>query len=220
MLDSLGKVLRDAGWDDLVEQCESAKLQISLAKSPDVVEAIAMMLHGAIEDRAENTMFFVVSREDAGLYHRNPFPKIVRYRFPSAIPDMVEAGRCLALDRNTACVFHCMRVCEVVLYSLAAHIGPSSFSESASLQANWDVVIKKIDNELKAAYKDRGDQFKGTYDFFSMTSNHMHALCKALRNDTMHANQSYDRTAAQEVLTATRRFAIYLATKSWDDVNR
>lgn len=39
--------------------------------------------------------------------------------FPSAYMDMVEAGRCLALNRNNAAIYHLMQVAEIGLRTLA-----------------------------------------------------------------------------------------------------
>ena len=45
--------------------------------------------------------------------------------FPSSKGDIDEAGKCLALDRGTACVFHLMRILEIGLQLLAAKLGIS-----------------------------------------------------------------------------------------------
>src|SRR5437588_7499290 len=52
-----------------------------------------------------------------------PFGQKVFDQFPSAIDDAVEASNCLALERNTAVVFHVMRVMEAGLKVLAAELG-------------------------------------------------------------------------------------------------
>jgi hypothetical protein len=48
------------------------------------------------------------------------FGEDVSDQFPSTILDIEEAGKCLAMSRNTSCVFHLMRVMEVGLRTLAA----------------------------------------------------------------------------------------------------
>jgi hypothetical protein len=64
--------------------------------------------------------------------------------FPSAYMDMVEAGRCLALNRNNAAVYHLMQVAEVGLRTLA-----------------WDrrVVVKrgKAQNEVPLEFAQWGE---------------------------------------------------------------
>src|SRR4051794_4802873 len=44
----------------------------------------------------------------------------VKAAFPSAMPDVLEVGNCLAAECNTAAVFHLMRVAEVGLRALAS----------------------------------------------------------------------------------------------------
>lgn len=64
-------------------------------------------------DEASSTLFFQVPARDAQLYEANfLFGDMVAVRFPSLSWEIAEAGKCLALERNTACVFHLMRVVE------------------------------------------------------------------------------------------------------------
>lgn len=50
------------------------------------------------------------------------FGEKVSLNFPSALEDIKEVGNCYATDRNTACVFHCMRVVEYGLRALAKRL--------------------------------------------------------------------------------------------------
>ena len=60
-------------------------------------------------------------------YYNAPalFGTEVKDHFPSATFDIKEAGNCYALSRNTACVFHLMRVLEIGLTVLGAVFGVS-----------------------------------------------------------------------------------------------
>jgi len=71
----------------------------------------------------------------------------VAERFPEAIFDMAEAGKCLALDRSTASVFHLMRVTEYGLNGVSVFLKIKD-----PLGPNWDQIIKSIDSELKTEY--------------------------------------------------------------------
>jgi hypothetical protein len=67
-----------------------------------------------------------------------PFGQTVALRFPTASFDIEEAGKCLALARPTACVFHSMRVMEVGVKALAKELkipyAPSWESTSIKLK--------------------------------------------------------------------------------------
>jgi hypothetical protein len=63
-----------------------------------------------------------VSKHPAGV-RRRVLGKEVFDAFPTANNDVSEAGMCLAFERGTACVMHCMRILEVGLVALAADLG-------------------------------------------------------------------------------------------------
>lgn len=60
-----------------------------------------------------NVLLSTVKRPDPLLSERSI------YAFPSAYMDVVEAGRCLALNRNNAAIYHLMQVAEIGLRTLA-----------------------------------------------------------------------------------------------------
>ena len=71
------------------------------------------------------------------------FGKDVRVAFPSAIIDIEEAGKCLAFERWTACVFHLMRVMETGL-----HVLGDSLNLPLTTNRSWDAVLRKCGEEL------------------------------------------------------------------------
>ena len=64
-----------------------------------------------------------------------PFGPAVAAKFPDAEYDIVEASKCLAVDRTTACVFHLMRALDFALAFLSAHLGSTVRSGSANLNS-------------------------------------------------------------------------------------
>jgi hypothetical protein len=69
------------------------------------------------------------------------FGSRVAEKFPMAEYDIEEAGKCLALQRPTACVMHLMRVLEIGLQSLAKELG-------APDQENWNTTLNHVDRLL------------------------------------------------------------------------
>jgi hypothetical protein len=56
---------------------------------------------------------------------------------------MREAGKCLALGNNTACVFHCMRIMEAALVPLGKAL-------SVDPATNWNNALNQIEKEIRS----------------------------------------------------------------------
>jgi hypothetical protein len=98
------------------------------------------------------------------------FGERVEQAFPSARSDIVEAGRCLALNRNNAAVYHLVRVAEVGLRALAwdrrvqprNRIGnplPLELSEWGKLISLVEGKIKEIQNWRASLVREEAHQF-------------------------------------------------------------
>jgi hypothetical protein len=169
---------------------------------PQISDAI-LEVSTRLRDELEARKLYVVSAERSAYVSDNQFSSLVRDRFPDAIPDMDEAARCFAFERPTACIFHLMRVTEYGINSIAELLGMTDHNPT------WEPIIKKIDAELKADYKDR--KFKGNQDFLANATTHLHAVKVAWRNKTMHVEKINTTEHAKEIYDATRGFMRYLA---------
>jgi hypothetical protein len=138
------------------------------------------------------------------------FSAAVSLAFPSAIVDIEEAGKCFALGRNTACVFHLMRVMEVGLHVLGETLGDPI---DAKTNPTWERILHKCDEELKKNYADRCSQWKAKGQFFSEATANLRAVKDAWRNPTLHVDISYDEDKAFDVWNAVRGFMKHLATE-------
>jgi len=84
-------------------------------------------------------------------------------KFPSANQEIIEAGRCYALGRNTACVFHLMCALEVGLHATAKVFGvPTDY-------ANWQRLLDGIEKEIAkiGEAKDKPPTWKDDREFYS-----------------------------------------------------
>ncbi|HEV2501160.1 MAG TPA: hypothetical protein VGY31_16435 [Terriglobia bacterium] len=144
---------------------------------------------------------FLMSPDEARYFSDNQFKSTVADRFPDAVFDMDEAGKCYATERATACVFHLMRVTEFGLQAIGRALGVSDS------RPNWEPIIAKIDSELKTPYDKR--QFKGSVDLLANASTHLHAVKVAWRNRAMHVQTEHTMEEAQEIYGAhIARFAM------------
>ncbi|HWN42015.1 MAG TPA: hypothetical protein VNW71_07310, partial [Thermoanaerobaculia bacterium] len=84
-------------------------------------ETVMSDLQRSIERELRSNLFLHVGENERRYYEgRHQFGEGVAAAFPSAVIDIEEAGKCYALSRYTACVFHLMRVMESALRVLAS----------------------------------------------------------------------------------------------------
>lgn len=164
----------------------------------DVIEVQLRM-----NDELEACTLFLLTHEEANFYSDHHFPISVVDYFQESIFDMEEAGKCRAVERPTACVFHLMRVTEHGIQAVAKLIGITD------PRPNWEPIILKIDSELKQPYEKR--QFKGSGDLLASISTHFHTVKIAWRNRVMHIEKKYTGEEAREIYAATVGLMRYLA---------
>lgn len=135
------------------------------------------------------------------------FGESVLNAFPSVEYDVREAGRCFALDRHTAVVFHCMRVMEVGLEATAAELG-------LDIASNWNNALNQIEKEIRnRSIASNGPSWKNDEVFFSEAVTHFRVVKNAWRNHTMHKREVFDEERARSILQSTADFMRHLATR-------
>jgi hypothetical protein len=170
------------------------------------LDALETELANRITDELERALLLHVGPSVAKYYGlTSPFGEVVSVAFPDSIIDTEEAGNCLALGRDTACVMHLMRVMESGIAALA-----KSLNVAADFKT-WDTVIKKLRAELEVSYPQMDPAMKGKRDFYAHSFDRLTAVKDALRNPTMHARVHYDPSRAEEVYRAVRSFMQLLA---------
>jgi hypothetical protein len=160
-----------------------------------------------ILDEMETSIFLHVPREWAKYYqHSELFGPGVRDVFQDAAYDIEEAGKCLATARATACVFHLMRVMEVVLRHLSKRLG-------IPFAPSWESHIQQIPAKISQKHKTKGIQWKRDEPFFREVLGDIQAVKIAWRNPTMHVRSKYTVEEADDIFRAVRRVAQRLAAE-------
>ncbi len=129
------------------------------------------------------------------------------FRGPAAI-EILEAGSCYAAGRDTACVFHCMRVAEYALRMLAknlkitvAHKGKAYAIE----YAEWDQIITQIKNKILVARQlNKGRPKDDALRFYASAADHCEYMKDIWRNEVSHTRRLYSRPEAMGVLQRVR----------------
>jgi hypothetical protein len=169
-----------------------------------------------MNDELGQAMLFSVKPENAKYYEpAEPlFGKTVADQFPSdASAEIDEAGKCFALSRHTACVFHLMRILEVGIGAIRNSLGIPDPVKDAD--RNWGKMLKIIKAEIDrrnaakpAAWKNAADK-----DFFEGAIASLDAVKNVWRNATMHVEKTYGEEQAEHIFNAVRGFMSKLAER-------
>ena len=163
-------------------------------------------------DEMESILFFSLDSSKRRFYDEPQlFGEAVAQSFPSAADDIEEAGKCLALSRATACVFHLMRVMEHGLRAVGKSLNDPSIDPERN--PTWKMVLTKFDSELQKSLANRSSEWMEDDAFFSGVAASLHAVKDAWRNPTMHVRISYTEEQALDVYNSVRGFMRHIAKK-------
>jgi hypothetical protein len=148
--------------------------------------------------------FFVLHLEHVK-YYTGPalFGELVATNFSTSDREGLQAGKCFALGRNTACVYHLMRAMEVGIKSLATAL-------NVSKGPNWGDYLKDIERELKTPSSPRTPEDRV---FFAECAAQFGHVKNAWRNPVMHIEETYEEEQAQDIFNAVKAFLRHLATR-------
>jgi hypothetical protein len=161
------------------------------------------------EDTLKSEWFYWVPPGMAQYYLRpQPFGSKVNDRFPQAIDDIEDAGKCLALGQGTATVLHLMRVMEVGLKALAA------ISElGISYAPSWEAYLNQISKKIGDPHRQKTPEWIKLEPLMRDVSGDLLTVKQAFRNPTMHVDRKYGPEEAEEIYKAVRRFMERLAVE-------
>jgi hypothetical protein len=126
----------------------------------------------------------------------------VEAKFPQMSEDISESGKCLALGRPTAAVFHLMRVMEIGTQKLGDKLSVQFASEK-----NWQNILDEVNKAIKAL-----DQRAAQTKAYAAVSSHLYNVKLAWRNEVMHPKQTYTHDEATRVYSSVDAFIRDLAS--------
>jgi hypothetical protein len=147
---------------------------------------------------------FALDTDQAKLFESDTplFGPAVADKFPSAAFEIDEAGKCLAIKRATAGVFHLMRVTEIAIGAIRKSLNiPDPIKASAR---NWGAILRSIKTEMER--RDNPSTWKSNEDrdFFDGSYACLDAVKGAWRNTTMHIENKYNDEEAYDIFVAVR----------------
>jgi len=140
--------------------------------------------------------------------------------FPRAVADISGAGDCIAVDLNSAAVFHLMHVAEWGLRALAANVSLSEIvtdkqkGKTIPLEyGQWEKIINQLPEKIEARVNamDHGEDRQTTQEFYWSSLSEIRGFKDAWRNHVMHTRRDYTREDAIAVFSHVQRFMNGLA---------
>lgn len=196
------------------QQC--ARLaDLMVSGSPTVIAAQLTALLERMYDESRLRKFVTLSVRQAELvFSAEPlFGAEVNTKFPTAAFEIEEGGKCLGLERPTAAVFHCMRVMEIGIASVARCLGIPDPIKPA--ERNWGAILRSLKEEFdrrdKAALPAKWAQPDKV--FFEDVYASLDAVRNPWRNATMHVENKYSPDEAEHIFYAVKAFMRKLASR-------
>ena len=179
----------------------------------DKAQRIATMICGTIERDLSLRIFLALRPEHVIFYEpiTPPFGQDIFDKFPSAIDDLLEASNCIAVERNTAAVFHLMRVMESGLKVLASAL-------DIPYAPSWESYLKQINAVLTTDWNKLPRDVQLRKPFYQELSGDLQAIKISWRNPTMHIVRSYGPDEALRIFDCVKAFMIRLAEQGLSEV--
>jgi hypothetical protein len=134
--------------------------------------------------------------------------------FPDIREDSFDATDCYALGKNTASVFHSMRVAEYGLRAIAKERKVTLPKNKPLEWATWQEIIKALDDQIKIiGLKRAGSSKDSALEFYSGARADLNGFKDEYRNQVMHVRASYDELQALRAMTKVHGFMERISAK-------
>jgi hypothetical protein len=166
-----------------------------------------------IKDELRARLVLAVSSDGAKFYGpKNAlFGSEVGLKYASVAYDIDEAGKCLALERPTAAVFHLMRTVEVGVSATAKCLGIPDPTKPGD--RNWGAMLRKIKNEFDRRDTSRTWKVPDDDVYFLEVYLLLDAVRTVWRNTTMHTDNKYTLEEAVDIFGTVKSFMVGLASR-------
>jgi hypothetical protein len=172
----------------LIEGLESSPSEVTYKEAAEGFAEIQSRLR----DELSLSTVLVIPDEKVRYFRANAplFGAEVDEQLPSAAFEISEAGKCLALERNTVAVFHLMRALEVAIEAIRQCVGIPDPVKDAD--RNWGTILRKINEEICRRNRQKPKQWSRVEDHLLFADLHasLDAVRVAWRNPTMHVEKN------------------------------
>ena len=177
------------------------------------IQSLLVELNKRIEVELKAHTYLCIPKEQADFY-KNPLKEwqTMIAAFPKATYDIEEASKCLSFRRNTACVFHLMRVMGAGVTALGKSINEPTLDASHNL--TWDNVLRRCAKELEKPFKEMSPVWQSDKQFYATATTKLFAVKDSWRNPNAHElGDKYTNEEAEDIYRTIRSFMRHLATK-------
>jgi hypothetical protein len=204
-LESIIQEAKRAGMDLCVLQAERAKSYVS---GPDATGKQFFVL---VRELGTRTTDYLKSRSALMIpeAQRGYFDAPTKgweqpiERFPRLADHIEEASKCLALGRNTACVYHSMAIVQEALEALGRRLSVPLDPYSDT----WNGLLSKVENAIKAKQGSTPKKsWKKVEPFYAELVSDLRAIKNAWRNPTMHFRRTYNDEQAGKIYARVQDF--------------
>ncbi|GAB5504013.1 MAG: hypothetical protein Pyrs2KO_26680 [Pyruvatibacter sp.] len=203
-LGEMERLLDSTEWTSSKKQI--ARIKESILSDDNLtnekLRASVMSLYDRLRDELDSKKFLYVADRLEPFYSQ-PQPlfgeRVETVLGAEAAEDISEAGKCLALGRCTAAVFHLMRMMERAVHLLADRLGATVINVNGQT-LTWGVILANMDDKIRAM---SGEEAQSWSEVRAL----LYSVNRAWRTETMHPKRTYTEEQAREVFDACRAFA-------------
>lgn len=135
----------------------------------------------------------------------------VASKFPVISYDIAEAGKCLALERSTASVFHSIRCLEAGIRAIARCLGISDPTRAAD--RTWGNILRAVKIEIDKRWPPALVRTGGDDELFDNAYAALAGMQNPYRNSTMHLDQTYTLEDARYIFEVVKGFMRKIASR-------
>lgn len=229
LLDDLAKFYETIGVPSSTRMALRLKKRLDEYLSYRDIYISLSQLGDGFRDELKDRQAILLDNDESGLYvdgERDRYGDDVLLAFPSASLHAAEACKCYALNRWTACTYHCIGVIECGIKALCNALDAEVDFEKSEL--TWEKMINAIEKQLtpqrdgssgvikpaprKVSHPDSWHQDEG---FFRAIIAELRSIQRGFRNPTMHFRIVYqsDRDQARALLDSSASFLRHLSRK-------
>jgi len=167
-------------------------------------------------DHLNDIKLFVLGQQEAGLLE--PSDNLLAFSgapvdgfsraFPNGSFEIEEAAKCIAFERYTASVFHCMRAMEIGIKAIASFLEIPD--PAKPVEKNWGIILRAINDAMNSKYPKGTRLPKTTGATLELLYAHLDAIKNPWRNATMHVENVYAPHEAVHIARCAGMFLLEL----------
>lgn len=212
-LDLMDRHARKLGLTLSVNQIEHIVNTVNQGHAPNFVASAILELNKRVREELRARKFLYVPQEKAGYFHS--FEWLLNtpiFEHKELFDEFQAAGRCYALDENTACVFHLMRCVDWGLRRVARSLDITYDAR------NWSGIGRAIEKKMQEKHELKTDEWKNAEPAYAEILTDIQAISRGHRNPALHEiDKKYTPREAHHLLEIVEGFCCHVATR-WPNI--